>query len=248
MKDKFEQYAKQQRKFWNTPTDTEARFARVDTISQGSEENYLRLAERAIQLVFEAARPKEDWALLEIGCGVGRLINQMQQQANFHKLYGVDISEKMIEFCRKNVGADQRISLHVNSGYDLSVVPDVSINFAYSVDMFIHIYDVDLALNYLREVGRVLKPGGLFRFNVRGFNPDTAFANTPGGIAAKLIYKLGLKSMGAHRWSPNQAAEFNGNQYTEAEIRKVIAGVGMIAHSIRMLEDGHIWCTARKNS
>jgi ubiquinone/menaquinone biosynthesis C-methylase UbiE len=247
MNKKFEQYARIQKKFWDRPTEKEARFECVDLVSQGSEAHYQQLAERTIRIVLEVASPKADWTLLEIGCGVGRLINQMQQHAQFRKFYGVDISEKMIEYCRKNVGGDPRVTLYVNSGYDLSMVPDASVDFAYSIDVFIHIFDVDVVLNYLREVRRVLKLGALFLFNVREFDPEKSFAESLGGTIAKFSYKLGLKSMGRHRWTPDEPAGFNGNQYTEAEIRQLITEAGLTVHSTKVLENGHIWCTARKD-
>lgn len=185
--------------------------------------------------------------LMEIGCGVGRMIQQMQERVQFIKVYGLDISETMIDYARKNTGSDPRLSLHVNSGYDLSAVPDGTVDYAYSVGVFIHIFDADTTENYIKEVFRTLKPGGYFRFDVRFFNPDTMFGNSLGGRWAKLLYKLGIMRADTHRWRPGEDAEFNGNKYSATDLRKLVErrGLEVLSTFVRP-EDTHLWCLARK--
>ena len=55
-----------------------------------------------------------------------------------------------------------------NSGSDISFVKDNYIDFCYSFIVFQHVPDKIIVENYIREVSRVLKPQGIFRFQVRG--------------------------------------------------------------------------------
>lgn len=245
---RLEAYAAQQRKFWNTNDEREAKFARVDTVSQGDEARFQSLAESTGDLLLKDVSLPPQPVLLEVGCGVGRMIQQMQKRVQFSRLYGVDISETMITYTRKNTGGDPRLSLHVNTGYDLGMVPSDAVDFAYSVDVFIHIYDADIILNYLREVRRCLKRGGHFRFDVRFLNPDAMFGDSLGGRAAKLLYKTGLKRADDHKWQPGEPAEFNGNKYRDEDLRSAVrtAGLTVLSTFVRP-EDTHLWCLARKD-
>lgn len=243
----FESYAQQQRKFWNTGDEHEAKFARVDTVSEGDEAKYKALADSTGDLLMKDVQIPANPVLLEVGCGVGRMIQQMQERVQFSKLYGLDISETMIGYTRKNTGGDSRLSLHVNTGYDLSAVPDASVDYAYSVDVFIHIFDAGIIENYIKEVFRTLKPGGYFRFDVRFFNPDTMFGNTLGGRWAKMLYKLGILRADTHRWQPGQDAEFNGNKYRDLDLRALVNRTGLkVLSTFVRPEDSHLWCLARK--
>ena len=51
---------------------------------------------------------------------------------------------------------------------DLSVLPDLEFDFAFSSIVFQHIPSRDIIENYVREVHRLLRPGALFKFQVQG--------------------------------------------------------------------------------
>src|SRR5438270_776865 len=55
-----------------------------------------------------------------------------------------------------------------NNGRDLSVIPSLEFDFAYSVIVFQHIPSREIIENYVREVHRLLRPGALFKFWVMG--------------------------------------------------------------------------------
>jgi SAM-dependent methyltransferase len=243
----FESYAQQQRKFWNTGDEHEAKFARVDTESEGDEAKYKALADSTGDLLMKDVQIPVNPVLMEVGCGVGRMIQQMQERVQFSGLFGLDISETMIGYTRKNTGGDPRLVLNVNTGYDLSAVPCASVDYAYSVDVFIHIFDAGIIENYTKEVFRTLKPGGYFRFNVRFLNSNTMFSNSLGGRWAKLLYNMGVMRADTHRWQPGEVAEFNGNKYRDADLRALVerAGLKVLSTFVRP-EDTHLWCLARK--
>jgi len=100
-----------------------------------------------------------DRELLEIGCGVGRETRALA--ARFKHVIALDVSDAMLDQARQNVTASN-VTFVRGSGVDLAVVTDGAVDFAYSVIVFQHIPDVEVQYTYLREVGRVLRPGGWF--------------------------------------------------------------------------------------
>jgi SAM-dependent methyltransferase len=238
-------YLEIQRDFWNVDPHT-SKFGRVDTVS-ANEIEYERMADDHYSAICSGVAFRRDMTILEIGCGVGRIMSRMQRQPH-GKLIGVDISENMIELARKAMVPDSRVELYANSGADLSMVPDNSVEFCYSNDVFIHIADVDVVRRYFREVARVLRSQGLFRFNVRALDLNRMFSNTPGGLAAKASYMLGLrKSMLSHR--PGVEG-FSGLHFRHGDIRALAADVGLASISISPAPDpsggGFLWCEMRK--
>ena len=237
-------YFERQKAFWNVRDEETAKFGRVAADRQLSEANWEAAAAKDMDLLLEGIEPQPGWTCLEIGCGVGRLLEELRRRGPFERLIGLDISESMIEFARKRLGADPKVSLFVNSGCDLKPVADSSVDFAYSYDVFIHLFDLEIVSGYLREARRVLKPDGVLRFNIRRFDPDEAFADTLGGTIAKWKFKLGLDSPGRHRWHPSEEGGFNGNAFTLREVRQLMRRCGLSMADIR--SDGfQFWCTVR---
>ncbi len=240
-----EDYLRIQKKFWNVDEHT-ARFGRVDTVSR-SEEEYNRLADRDLTLVLEGINVQPGWTVLEVGCGVGRLISRFRERISPTKIIGVDIAENMIGFARKALADASNVELHVNTGADLSIVTGSTVDFVYSNDVFIHIADVTIVSRYFSEIYRVLRPGGIFRFNVRRMQLNRMFSNSLGGLMAKIGYGIGLLSPLA---GYKRGAEgFNGIHYRETDLRKLACRTGLLTADIRPLDDDDerkLWCTCYK--
>lgn len=107
---------------------------------------------------------------LEIGCGPGRLMLPMSRHVD--EIHGVDVSEEMISIARKRLVEVPHAHVQVNNGYDLSCYPDQHFSFVYSFIVFQHIPSAEVVLHYLLETKRVLRPGGVTRFQVRGAPPS----------------------------------------------------------------------------
>jgi SAM-dependent methyltransferase len=106
---------------------------------------------------------------LEIGCGPGRLMRPMSR--HFGEIHGVDISDEMIRLAGEQLKDIPHAHAHVTPDSTLSMFADGSFDFVYSYIVFQHIPDREVVLNYLREAGRVLKPGGILRCQLRGERP-----------------------------------------------------------------------------
>jgi ubiquinone/menaquinone biosynthesis C-methylase UbiE len=108
-----------------------------------------------------------DLRVLEIGCGVGRMTRMLARI--FGHVTGVDISEEMIRQARQNTAGLDNVNLVIGDGCTLASLPGNSYDFAFSFIVFQHIPTYSVMASYCREVFRVLKPGGLFKFQTQGF-------------------------------------------------------------------------------
>ncbi|MBM3734592.1 MAG: class I SAM-dependent methyltransferase [Acidobacteria bacterium] len=104
--------------------------------------------------------------VLEIGCGAGRITRALAEV--FGMVYAVDISAEMIRQARHALRDVPNAFLFENNGKDLDVLGNTPIDFAFSIIVFQHIPSREVIENYVREVHRLLRPGGLFKFQVQG--------------------------------------------------------------------------------
>jgi SAM-dependent methyltransferase len=100
---------------------------------------------------------------LDFGCGVGRLTQALA--GYFDLVDGVDIAQSMIERARRRNKHGDRCEYHVNVRDDLRLFGDGVFDLVYSNIVLQHM-DPDLAVRYIAEFMRVLKPGGLAVFQV----------------------------------------------------------------------------------
>ncbi len=107
--------------------------------------------------------------MVEIGCGVGRMTFALAKR--FGEVHGVDISSEMIQRAmgyKEKLGF-KNVSFQLGSGNDLLGLSDGSFDFCFSFIVLQHIPDPGIIRNYVSEMGRVLKVGGLYRFQVNGY-------------------------------------------------------------------------------
>ena len=95
--------------------------------------------------------------VVEVACGHGRHIEKYKDRSV--TIIGVDILQKNIDFCRKRFKDDINVSFIKNNGFDLEGIPDESQTAVFSYDSFVHFELIDI-FSYLKEMNRVLKPGG----------------------------------------------------------------------------------------
>ena len=148
---------------WDRRARESARFY-IATDDWESEEKFERSGEREVDAyILKDLALSSDSRVLEIGCGVGRLLRPMARR--FAEIHGVDISEEMISRGRERLVDLEHVRLQQTDG-SLPAFRDGTFDFCYSWRVFQHVPRKEYVLRYFREVGRVLKPGGLFRFDV----------------------------------------------------------------------------------
>ena len=112
--------------------------------------------------------------VLEIGCGAGRITRALGKL--FGEVYAIDVSGEMVRQATDATVDLPGVHVFQNNGKDLSVLGDVQVDFAFSMIVFQHIPSREVIETYVREVGRLLRPGGLFKFQVQG---DTSLQTAP---------------------------------------------------------------------
>lgn len=178
-------------------------------------------------------------AALEIGCGPGRLMRPLSE--DFDSIAGVDVSPRMVALARANLAATAGARVELSNGSDLQAFASESIDFCYSYAVFQHIPERAVVLSYLREACRVLKPGGVFRFQVNGL-PRAGCAR-PEPVAG----------WSARSGAPSGAAVLEGRpdtwsgvSFSGEEIAAFAAGADMQLLAMDGFDTQYLWVTMRK--
>jgi len=111
-------------------------------------------------------KPPEGMRVLEIGCGAGRVTRALAKL--FGEVHAVDVSGEMVRQAARALHGHPHAYVYQNNGKDLTVVPELEFDFAFSSIVFQHIPSREVIENYVREVHRLLRPGALFKFQVQG--------------------------------------------------------------------------------
>jgi SAM-dependent methyltransferase len=222
------EYLVAQKAFWDVH-ERLARFGRVDTLST-SEIEYEARAERDFARVFAGLEHRIDAQSTKL-------------------VIGLDISAGMIEQARNALGPREDLILLTNSGADLQMIANESVDLAFCNDVFIHVHDIGVIRQYLDETRRVLKPSGVFRFNVRRMQLARMFSNTPGGLLAKLSYSMGFRS--PLRRSENPVAGFDGLHYRARDMTRMVRSSGfkiarLAVHEGEGADGERYWCTCQR--
>jgi len=120
--------------------------------------------------------------VLEIGCGAGRVTRALAKL--FGEVHAVDVSGEMVRLATEALRDFPKAFVYQNNGKDLAVVPNLQFDFAFSSIVFQHIPSREIIENYVGEVQRLLRPGGLFKFQVQGDStletkPDDTWLGAP---------------------------------------------------------------------
>jgi ubiquinone/menaquinone biosynthesis C-methylase UbiE len=94
---------------------------------------------------------------LEIAPGHGRWTEYLSAHAG--PLTAVDLSPNCIVYCKERFSDRSNIDYFVTDGISLPPDATAQIDFVWSFDAFVHM-DRDVIAAYLKEIARVLKPGG----------------------------------------------------------------------------------------
>ncbi len=101
-------------------------------------------------------RPGEE--LVEVGCGGGLLAIEMVRRGR--RVLGVEVSARILDQARRRAGDLAGLTLTRTDGVDIPAATSGA-DFAYSIQVFEHLHPEDV-LPHLREVHRVLRPGGCY--------------------------------------------------------------------------------------
>lgn len=112
------------------------------------------------QLDFRAEGPH----LVDVGCGVGRLTRVLAERAA--KIVAIDVSAEMLALAQAHNAQLGNVDWVLGDGASLTGIPDAWAHGVFSHVVFQHIPDPAITLGYVREMGRVLSPGGWAAFQI----------------------------------------------------------------------------------
>ncbi|MAV34165.1 MAG: hypothetical protein CMJ59_01785 [Planctomycetaceae bacterium] len=95
--------------------------------------------------------------ILEIGPGFGRWTQFLLPQCE--RLTAVDLTERCVTACRRRFDG-KRFACHQNDGRSLDMIPDSSIDLAFSFDSLVHV-ESDVIATYLHQLSAKLTPNGV---------------------------------------------------------------------------------------
>jgi SAM-dependent methyltransferase len=179
--------------------------------------------------------PPSNGLAVEIGSGLGRICVALADR--FERVVGIDISSEMVERARSLV-AEPRVQFMVGDGSSLRPIDDGSADLVLTFTVFQHIPRLSVIDGYIAEVGRILRPRGVFVFQ---------WNNTPGTIrwvarraALSLGQRFGVGREPRGRHDPN----FLGSRVSLRRISRSLARAGMVLERTDNLEQLFAWAWA----
>lgn len=224
------------RRFWDRRA-REDPFYFVDNrlrYGEPSEEGFWSDGERALDTLLDAVgmRVKPEDSVVDIGCGVGRLTRALAARAR--EVWAIDVSPEMLRLAKNHNGGLTNVHWVLGDGESLAPMDDASADGCVSHVVFQHIPNAEVILAYVREMGRVLKPGGWAAFQVSN---DPAVHRRP-GISSGL--RRALKA-GLRRGPRGQAdPAWLGTAVDLGELRKAMTESGLEAE--RTVGEGTQFC------
>lgn len=211
------------KKYWDERARVNAAWY-VDTSLSFEEPDMTQFFATGQRLVEEILRnvpdsPVRGGTALEIGCGLGRICRALAP--DFDHVVGVDISPEMVERATALV---PECEFRVSDGATLAEFGDDSVDLVVTFTVFQHIPDREIIRGYVREIGRVLKPGGTAFIQWNGSQPSLM----PGRTRLLTRFVLGRRDARA-----TDVPEFQGTCVPKRVMQSWIreAGLSVVAEA-----------------
>jgi SAM-dependent methyltransferase len=103
-------------------------------------------------------------SILDFGCGCGRMTRYLDMMREW-RAFGSEINEKHVAWCQENL---RNVDTRLNGIRPPLPFDDGSMDLVYSLSLFTHLPE-HIVNEWLNDLARVLKPGGLLITTTHGF-------------------------------------------------------------------------------
>jgi SAM-dependent methyltransferase len=221
-----------------------------------TEESFFASGEADVQRIIHPILEKlsvnaANSSMAELGCGAGRMTRAFAKQ--FESVTAIDISEEMQQRAKKYLAQFSNVRWILVDGVALAAVEPSSLDFAFSYMVLQHYPSADLVAVSIREMLRILRPGGAFLFHFNGCRRPTM--NWKGRAISAFLD--GLCATGLKR--PAQALArltgidpemigrtWRGVALTSDEVSAMVREAGGVSAGFDGLETPFAWCFGRK--
>jgi ubiquinone/menaquinone biosynthesis C-methylase UbiE len=215
---------------------------------ESGEQDYLRLVQPILQkLQFDP----EEKSMAELGCGAGRMTKSFAKR--FKSVSAVDISAEMQSRAKVYLSSFSNIRWVLSDGETLSGIEDSSLDFVFSYLVLQHFPTKEIVFGSIREMMRILRPGGVFLFQFNGSQGPSM--NWKGRLISRILdslASLGLRGMAQSiaklvGIDPEMVGKtWRGAALTSAEIIGVVRSAKALPVEILDPDTPMSWCFGRK--
>jgi len=215
---------------------------------ESGEQDYLRLVHSILQkLRFDPA--SKDMA--ELGCGAGRMTRSFAQR--FQSVFAVDISAEMQSRAKEYLRSFSNIRWVLSSGETFSGIESRSVDFVFSYLVLQHMPSKEVVCSSIREMMRILRPGGAFLFQFNGSDQPTmnwkgrAISRMLDGIASMGLHSASRRIAGVMGIDPEMVGKtWRGASLTSAEIAEAVRSSQGSPDDFLDANTPLAWCYGRK--
>ncbi len=162
---------------------------------------------------FSGKRLADYEKILDFGCGCGRVMQYLFWNDLFKdvKLYGCDVDASAVNWMQNNYSKD---SFVVNSFEPPMPFEDNFFDLVYAYSVFTHL-DEDMQFVWLKDIKRVLKPGGIALLTIHGKSALHELTNSS-NISRSLAERLKMHKLNSERnfiFEPYEDLASNSGKY-----------------------------------
>jgi len=192
-------------------------------------------------------------SMAELGCGAGRMTRAFATQFKF--VNAIDISEEMQQRAKKYLTNFSNVRWVLVDGVALSAIDSSSLDFVFSYMVLQHYPSAELIAASIREMLRILRPGGAFLFHFNGSHRPTM--NWKGRAISSFLDSLctlGLKRVAQSlarlaSIDPEMIGKtWRGVALTSDEVDHMVRSAGGVPAGFDGLDTPFAWCFGRKDS
>lgn len=192
-------------------------------------------------------------AMAEIGCGAGRMTRAFARR--FAAVTAADISSEMQASAKSYLRDFRNVAWVLTDGATLSGIESGSMDFVFSYLVLQHFPARELIFSMIREMLRILRPGGAFLFQYNGSERPTM--NWKGRTVSAILD--GLCSIGLRRVSQSLArlsgidsemvgGTWRGAALQSAEVEAAVRAAGGSPVAFLGERTPMAWCYGRRVS